>query len=88
MLKVGAAYGIPSFPVEKMDDLETVKRELGKPGPTLFDVQFDVAQEFEPRLRSRIGADGKIQTPNLEDMYPFLPPEELAENMLVSDEKR
>lgn len=83
MLKVGAAYGIPSFPVEKIGDLEMVKRELAKPGPTLFDVQFDVAQEFEPRLRSRIGEDGKIQTPNLEDMYPFLSAEELASNMLA-----
>jgi acetolactate synthase-1/2/3 large subunit len=85
MLKIGAAYGIPSFPVEKMGDLEMVKAELAKPGPSLFDVQFDVAQEFEPRLRSKIMPDGKIQTPNLEDMYPFLSPEELAENMLVSD---
>ena len=51
-------------------------------------MQFDVAQEFEPRLRSRILPDGKIQTPNLEDMYPFLPPEELAENMLVSKERQ
>jgi acetolactate synthase-1/2/3 large subunit len=46
-----------------------------------------VAQEFEPRLRSRILPDGKIQTPNLEDMSPFLSPEELASNMLVSDKK-
>jgi acetolactate synthase-1/2/3 large subunit len=88
MVKVGTAYRIPSFRVEKIGDLEMVKAELANPGPSLFDVQFDVAQEFEPRLRSRIGADGKIQTPNLEDMYPFLPPEELAENMLVSDEKK
>ena len=72
MLKVGAAYGIPSFAVEKLSDLEMVKAELAKPGPSLFDVQFDVAQEFEPRLRSRILPDGTIQTPNLEDMYPFL----------------
>jgi acetolactate synthase-1/2/3 large subunit len=88
MVKVGTAYGIPSFRVEKIGDLEMVKAELGKAGPTLFDVQLDLAQEFEPRLRSRIGADGKIQTPNLEDMYPFLPPDELTENMLVSDEKK
>ncbi|MGA1982904.1 MAG: thiamine pyrophosphate-binding protein [Acidobacteriaceae bacterium] len=87
MLKVGAAYGIPSFPVDKIGDLEMAKVELAKPGPSLFVVQFDVAQEFEPRLRSRIMPDGKIQTPNLEDMYPFLSPEELAENMLVSDKK-
>jgi acetolactate synthase-1/2/3 large subunit len=87
MLKVGAAYGIPSFPVDKIGDLEMVRAELAKPGPSLFDVQFDVAQEFEPRLRSKIMPDGKIQTPNLEDMYPFLSPEELASNMLVTDKK-
>ncbi|MGD0797211.1 MAG: thiamine pyrophosphate-binding protein [Acidobacteriaceae bacterium] len=87
MLKVGAAYGIPSFAVGRLADLETVKTELAKPGPTLFDVQLDVAQEFEPRLRSRILPDGTIQTPNLEDMYPFLSAEELAENMLVSDNR-
>lgn len=85
MLKVAAAYGIPSFPVERISDLEAVKQELAKPGPSLFDVQFDVTQEFEPRLRSKILPDGRIQTPNLEDMYPFLSAEELAENMLVSD---
>jgi acetolactate synthase-1/2/3 large subunit len=87
MLKVGAAYGIPSFAVEKLADLDMVKEEMARPGPTLFDVQFDVAQEFEPRLRSRILPDGKIQTPNLEDMYPFLSPEELASNMLVSEKE-
>ncbi len=87
MIKVGTAYGIPSFSVDKLSDLEMVKAELAKPGPTIFDVQLDVVQEFEPRLRSRILPDGKIQTPNLEDMYPFLSPEELASNMLVSDPK-
>jgi acetolactate synthase I/II/III large subunit len=88
MLKVGAAYGISSFRVERMCDLEMVKEQLAAPGPSLFDVQLDAAQEFEPRLRSRILPDGTIQTPNLEDMYPFLSPEELAENMLVSKERQ
>jgi acetolactate synthase-1/2/3 large subunit len=85
MVKVGTAYGIPSFPVTRMDDLALIQQKLDEPGPAIFDVFLDVAQEFEPRLRSRILPDGKIQTPNLEDMYPFLAPEELAANMLVSD---
>jgi len=87
MVEVGAAYGIPSFTIEKVADLEIIQRELDKPGPALFDVHLDQAQEFEPRLRSRILPDGKILTPNLEDMYPFLSPEELAANMLVEDGK-
>jgi acetolactate synthase I/II/III large subunit len=85
MAKVGAAYGIPSFSIEKIADLEVIRHELDSPGPTLFDVHLDPAQEFEPRLRSRILPDGKIVTPNLEDMYPFLSPEELASNMLVKE---
>jgi acetolactate synthase-1/2/3 large subunit len=86
MLKVGEAYGLPAFKVATVEDLEIVRRELDTPGPTLFDVQLDPAQEFEPRLRSKILPDGKIMTPNLEDMYPFLSPEELAENMQVKEE--
>jgi acetolactate synthase I/II/III large subunit len=87
MKKIGEAYGIPSFIIENVADLEIVRRELETAGPTLFDVSLDPSQEFEPRLRSRILPDGKIVTPNLEDMYPFLTPEELASNMLVEDRK-
>lgn len=87
MKKIGEAYGIPSFTIEKADDLAIVQRELESEGPTLFDVHLDPAQEFEPRLRSRILPDGKILTPNLEDMYPFLSEEELTENMITGAEK-
>jgi acetolactate synthase I/II/III large subunit len=86
MIKIGNAYGIPTLSITHVDDLALMQRELDTPGPTLFDVSLDVAQEFEPRLRSRILPDGKIQTPNLEDMYPFLDPEALAANMLVKDD--
>jgi acetolactate synthase I/II/III large subunit len=87
MKKIGEAYGIPSFTVDRVADLEVVRRELDSPGPALFDVVLDPCQEFEPRLRSRILPDGKILTPNLEDMYPFLTAEELASNMLVENRK-
>jgi acetolactate synthase I/II/III large subunit len=87
MKRLGEAYGIPSFTIEKADDLAIVQRELDSKGPTLFDVHLDPAQEFEPRLRSRILPDGKILTPNLEDMYPFLSEEELGENMNTGGEK-
>ncbi|MGB7548181.1 MAG: thiamine pyrophosphate-binding protein [Terracidiphilus sp.] len=87
MANIGAAYGIPSFTIDKVADLDIVRRELESTGPTLFDVYLDPTQEFEPRLRSRILSDETILTPNLEDMYPFLSPEELASNMLVEDDQ-
>lgn len=85
MGKVAAAYGIPSYAIENESDMKQLKELLGRPGPALLDVSLDQNQGFEPRLRSRILPDGKILTPNLEDMYPFLPAEELAANMLVED---
>ncbi len=87
MKRIGEAYGIPSFVIENVSDLDIIRRELQTDGPSLFDVSLDPSQEFEPRLRSRILPDGKILTPNLEDMYPFLTPEELASNMLVGEKK-
>jgi acetolactate synthase-1/2/3 large subunit len=87
MAKVAAAYGIPSFKIETRADMGVISSELDRVGPALFDVILDPRQEFEPRLRSRILPDGTIATPNLEDMYPFLDPEELAANMLVENYK-
>jgi len=85
MARIAAAYGIPSFTIDKIADLVFVEQELATPGPTLFDVQLDPAQEFEPRLRSRALPDGSIVTPELDDMYPFLSPEELAANRIAED---
>jgi len=83
MIKLATAYGIPSFTIQTSADLDIVRKALDAPGPALFDVRLDPTQEFEPRLRSRVLADGSIATPNLEDMYPFLPTEELSANMVA-----
>jgi acetolactate synthase-1/2/3 large subunit len=55
---------------------------LAAPGPRLCQVVLDDAQQFEPRMSSRQLEDGRIVTPPLEDMYPFLSREELASNLL------
>ena len=86
MIRIAEAYGIPSFTIEKTDDLALIEQELLNSGPALFDVHLDQTQGFEPRLRSRILPDGRILTPNLEDMYPFLSPEELKSNMFVEEQ--
>lgn len=86
MKKIADAYGIPAHTVRSVAELKVVQGTLDAPGPVLYDVWLDTRQGFEPRLRSRIGADGKIVTPNLEDMFPFLSPEELKENMLVGND--
>jgi len=44
---------------------------MNAPGPVLCDVELDLIQEFEPRLKSKM-VNGVISTPELEDMHPFL----------------
>ena len=58
---------------------------LVQSGPCLCDVILDESQGFEPRMSSRKLDDGRIVTPPLEDMFPFLDREELAKNLLNSD---
>jgi acetolactate synthase-1/2/3 large subunit len=55
---------------------------LESKGPALIEVMLDPQQEFEPRSRSKVLPDGTIVSPPLEDMYPFLSPEEMAKNKL------
>jgi len=42
-------------------------------------------QDFAPKVAAARLPDGRIVSRPLEDMYPFLDREELAENMLVPE---
>jgi len=81
-VKVGCAYGIPSMRIDRVADMDQIKLALDQPGPALIEVMLDSKQEFEPRLKSKQLPDGTIATPALEDMYPFLDPDELAANTI------
>ena len=82
MVKVACAYGIPSIRIDRQSQLSQVDRALSSEGPALVDVVLDPTQEFEPRSRSRQLPDGRIVSPNLEDMYPFLDETELMDNVI------
>jgi acetolactate synthase-1/2/3 large subunit len=84
--KLAAAYGIPASRIESDRDFARIAEALDAPGPVVCHVRLDPAQEFEPRLKSRQLPDGTLVSPNLEDMYPFLSPEELESNLLIGQE--
>jgi acetolactate synthase-1/2/3 large subunit len=86
MVKLAGAYGIPSSRIDSPGQFSRLAQILEEPGPALCDVRLDPAQEFEPRLKSRQLPDGRLVSPNLEDMYPFLPAEELQANLLIGQE--
>jgi acetolactate synthase-1/2/3 large subunit len=82
MVKIGCAYGISSLRIDRESQLTQIDYALAAEGPALIDVVLDPSQEFEPRSRARQLADGRIVSPNLEDMYPFLDETELMDNMI------
>lgn len=74
--KVGEAFGFRSCSLYREGWQDTLREILAANGPVLCNVHLDTKQEFEPRLKSRM-VDGVIRTPELEDMFPFLDPEEI-----------
>jgi acetolactate synthase-1/2/3 large subunit len=51
----------------------------------VIELIVDINQEFCPKLKSRMGDDGKFITPELDDMFPFLPREILQEIRLSAE---
>ena len=72
---VAGAYGIRSEAITGEHDLPRLDELLRSDGPLVIDLHVDPRQEFIPRLKSRVDADGRFVTPELDDMYPFLEPE-------------
>jgi acetolactate synthase I/II/III large subunit len=83
ILKIAAAYEIPSVRIDPENcDFETA-RALASDGPALCEVLLDPLQKFEPRLAARKLPDGRLTSPPLEDMFPFLDRDEFSENLLI-----
>ncbi len=82
--KLAAAFGLPFHRIEDHAGLRgTIDRALRADGPVLCEVVLDVRQPFAPKVSSRRLPDGRMVSSPLEDLAPFLPREELRENLLV-----
>jgi acetolactate synthase-1/2/3 large subunit len=75
--KVGRGFGLESMTLDADNWREQLPLFLRNAGPAICVVPLDRAQEFEPRLKSKI-VDGVIRTPQLDDMYPFMSDAEIA----------
>lgn len=82
--KQAEAYGFPYYSCEKNAELNTVIHQvLAQEGPVFCEVFVDKVQAYEPKSSAKLLPDGKIISPPLEDLAPFLPKEELAANMYI-----
>jgi acetolactate synthase-1/2/3 large subunit len=82
--KVAGAFGFAYARAEGHADLAAaIRATLDAPGPALCELLIDEHVGFAPKLSAKVHPDGRITSPPLEDLSPFLPRELLAENMAV-----
>lgn len=80
MERIAYAYGIPYIKVDaNAENWDKLMKELEKDGPLLLEAVVDEKQNFAPKLSSKALPDGTMVSPELDDMYPFLPKEEYEE---------
>ena len=86
--RIAAAYGIAFAEVRRHSQLsEQIAGTISGDGPRMCEIILDPAQPFAPKLSSRRLPDGRMVSAPLEDMFPFLDREELAENMIAARER-
>ncbi len=76
--RIAYAYQIPFVKIDKYSTInDDIQKALNIAGPVIIEVVLDSNQFFTPKLSSKKLADGTMVSPSLEDMYPFLPEEEM-----------
>lgn len=79
--KLAYAYGIPYIRIDTVEGIYAkLESVLDIEGPVFCEVIVDPNQNFEPKLSSKVLPDGRIVSPPIDDMYPFLDKKEYEEN--------
>jgi acetolactate synthase-1/2/3 large subunit len=82
--KLIAAFGFPFRRCERHVDMsDAIVATLNADGPAVCEIMLDENQPFAPKLAAKQLPSGRIMSPALEDLSPFLPREELRDNMLI-----
>lgn len=81
--KLSAAYGYKYCSIHHNSEMGILDEALGCEEPMLCEIFVSKDQFFEPKSATKKLPDGTLVSPPLEDLAPFLPREELAENMYI-----
>ena len=82
--KIAEAYGVRYTRIECTDHLAAqLDDTLAGDGPVLCEVMVLPEEPRIPRVATKKGANGKMESSPLEDLFPFLDREELRRNMYI-----
>ena len=82
-IRLGQAFDLPTVRIETKENLdEQIQKVLDMKGPVLCEVMLSPGYIFAPKLSAKKLPDGSMVSPSLEDLFPFLPQEEVKGNMI------
>jgi len=85
--RLSHAFGLSYVRCARHEDMRRcIEQVMAHPGPTICEIVIDENVPFAPKLSAKQLPDGKIVSPPLEDLAPFLTKAELESNMLIDDE--
>lgn len=81
--KIAYAYNIPFVKVKSIDDMSELFDYIHTDGPAFCEIVVDPKQNFAPKLSSKVLPDGRIVSPEIDDMFPFLDKKEYQANKRI-----
>lgn len=83
--KIADAFGFPYYSAHSNKEMQkAVASTLAEPGYVFCEIFTDTVQAWEPKSATKRLPDGRLVSPPLEDLAPFLDREELRENLFIT----
>jgi acetolactate synthase I/II/III large subunit len=78
------AFGFPYLRCSRHQDMaEAIRDTMSTEGPAVCEIMLDENTIFAPKLGAKQLPDGRIVSPPLEDLSPFLPRDQFRESMII-----
>ena len=86
--RLSEAFGLPFRRCAHHEEMsQAISETLKADGPAVCEVVIDENLPFAPKLSSKQLSDGRMISPPLEDLAPFLSRDELKESMIIDIEE-
>jgi acetolactate synthase-1/2/3 large subunit len=78
------AFGFPYLRCSRHQDMaEAIRDTMSTEGPAVCEIMLDENTIFAPKLGAKQLPDGRIVSPPLEDLSPFLPRDQFRASMII-----
>ena len=83
--KLADTFGFKFYRLDRLEGADDIISEvLNSEGPVLCEAVVSDEQIFSPKLSSKVLPDGRIVSPPIDDMFPFLERDEYEESKSIS----